>query len=149
MDLPFFQRLMQTIFCEDLLQILLVYLDDIIIHRDSIADHLGWLERVLQKLRDHGLKIGTAKCQFFQIHVKYLDHVVSSEGMETNPAKTEAVARWPTSKTLKELRSFLGFASYYRRLVPRFPQTAAPLHQLTAKISEKGKKMKSIITSEH
>ena len=104
---------------------------------------------MLQKLRDHGLKIEAAKCQFFQIHVKYLGHVVSSEGVATDPAKTEAIARWPTPKTLKGLRSFLGFTSYYRRIVPRFAQTAALLHQLTAEISEKGKKKKSIITSEH
>ena len=61
-----FQRLMQMIFQEDLLQILLVYLDDIVVYIDSIADHLRRLERVFQKLREHGLKIEAEKCQFFQ-----------------------------------------------------------------------------------
>lgn len=144
-----FQRLMQTIFREDLLQILLVYLDDIIVYSDSIADHLKRLERVFQKLREHGLKIEAEKCQFFQSHVKYLGHVVSSEGVATDPAKTEAVSKWPTPRTLRDLRSFLGFASYYRRFVPGFAQTAAPLHQLAAEISEKGKKKKGTISSEH
>lgn len=60
-----FQRLMQTIFREDLLQILLVYLDNIIVYSDSIADHLRRLEQVFQKLREHGLKIEAEKCQFF------------------------------------------------------------------------------------
>ena len=141
-----FQKLMQTIFHEELLQILLVYLDDIIMYSCNIADHLS--DRVFQKLGEHGFKIEAAKCQFFQRRVKYLGHVVSSEGVATDPAKTEAVARWPTPKTLKDLRSFLGFASYYRRLVPGFAQTAAPLHQLTAESSEKGKKKNSTITSE-
>lgn len=143
-----FQRLMQTIFREDLLQILLVYLDDIIVYSDSIADHLKRLERVFQKLREHGLKIEAEKCQFFQSQVRYLGHVVSSEGVATDPAKTEAVSQWPTPRTLKDLRSFLGFASYYRRFVPGFAQTAAPLHQLTAEISQKGTKKKGVITSE-
>ena len=113
-----FQKLMQTIFREELLQILLVYLDGIIVYSCSIADHLRPLERVFQKLREHGLKIGAAKCQFFKTRVKYLGHVVSSEGVATDPAKTEAVARWPTPKTLKDLRSFLGFAWYYRYFCP-------------------------------
>ena len=78
----------------------------------------------------------------------YLGHVVSAEGVGTDPAKTEAVTSWPTPKTLKDLRSFLGFASYYRRFVPGFAQTAAPLHQLTAEISEKGKKKRSTIPSD-
>ena len=68
---------------------------------------------MFQKLREHGLKIEAAKCQFFQRHVNYLGHVVLSEGVATDPAKTEAVARWPASKTLKDLRSFLSFSSFY------------------------------------
>ena len=143
-----FQRLMQMIFREELLQILLVYLDDIIVYSDTIADHLKRFERVFQKLREHGLKIEAEKCQFFQSRVKYLGHVVSAEGVATDPAKTEAVSQWPTPRTLKDLRSFLGFASYYRRFVPGFAQTAVPLHKLVAEISEKGKNKRGTITSE-
>ena len=74
---------------------------------------------------------------------------MSAEGVATNPAKTEAVSQWPTPRTLKDLRSFLGFASHYRRFDPGFAQTAAPLHKLVAKISEKGKNKKGTINSEH
>ena len=144
-----FQRIMQTIFHEDLLQTLLVYLDDIIVHSSSIAEHLKRLERVFQKLRERGLKVEAAKCQFFQRRVKYLGHVVSAEGVGTDPAKTKAAASWPTPKMLKDLRLFLGFASYYRRSVPGFAQTAAPLHQLTAETSGKGKKKRSTIPSDY
>lgn len=88
-----FQKLMQTIFCEELLQILLVYLDDIIVYSCSIADHLRRLEQVFQKLWEHGLKIAAGECQFFQRHMKHLGHMVLSEGMATDPVKTEVVAR--------------------------------------------------------
>ena len=86
-----FQRLTQIIFCKDLLQILLVYLDGIIMYSNSIEDHLRQLERVLQKLKEHGLKMPQSANSFR--HVKYLGHVVLSEGMATNPAKMEAVTR--------------------------------------------------------
>ena len=74
--------------------------------------------------------------------------VVSAEGVATDPSKTGAVSQWPTTGTLNNLRSFLGFASYYRQFVPSFAETAAPLHKLVAEISEKGKKNKDTITSE-
>lgn len=125
-----------------------MYLDDIIVYSDTIVDHLKWLDRVFQKLRKHGLKIEAEKCQFFQSRVKYLGHVVSAEGVATDPAKTEAVSQWPTPRMLKELRSFLGFASYYRRFVHGFA-AAAPLHKLVDEISGKGKNKKGTITNEH
>ena len=106
------------------------------------------LSKFFRKKREHGLKIEAEKCQFFQSRVKYLGHVVSAEGVATDPAKTEAVLQWPTPRTLKDLRSFLGFASYYRWFVPGFAQTAAPLHKLVAEISVKGKNKKGTITSE-
>lgn len=125
-----------------------MYLDDIIVYSDTIVDHLKWLDRVFQKLREHGLKIEAEKCQFFQSRVKYLGHVVSAEDVATDPAKTEAVSQWPTPRMLKELRSFLGFASYYRRFVHGFA-AAAPLHKLVDEISGKGKNKKGTITNEH
>ena len=93
-------------------------------YSDTIADHLKRLERVFQKLREHGLKIEVEKCQFFQSRVKYLGHVVLVEGVATDPAKTEAVLQWPTPRMLKDLRSFLGFASYYRQFVPGFAHSS-------------------------
>ena len=105
-----------------------MYLGDIIVYSESIADHFRRLEQVLQKLREHGLKIQAAKCQFFQRRVKYLGHAVSAEGMATDPAKTKAVTRWPAPKTLKVI-----------------PRLYIPL---TAEISEKVKKQKSVITSD-
>ena len=84
-------------------------------------------------------KIEAKKCQFFRPKVTYLGHVVSAEGVATDPAKTEAVTNWPKPRTLKDLRSFLGFASYYRRFVPHFAQVARPLHELVSTLYEGGK----------
>ena len=79
----------------------------------------------------------------------YLGHVVSAEGVSTDPAKTEAVSQWPAPKTLRELRSFLGFASYYRRFVSNFAQKAAPLHRLVAEMSSRARGKQAIIKEEH
>lgn len=71
---------------------------------------------------------------FFQKEVKYLGHVVSAAGVATDPDKVKAVAKWKTPTTTKEVRSFLGFASYYRRFVQGFAKVAAPLHQVVAQV---------------
>ena len=64
--------------------------------------------------------------------MSYLGHVISSQGVATDPKKIEAVASWQRSRHISELRSFLGFASYYRRFVDGF---AKPLHQLVANLA--------------
>ena len=103
---------MQTIVCEDLLQILLVYLDDIIEYSDSIADHLRRLERVFKKLREHGFKIEATKCEFFQRReVPWSCGVIRGHGNQPSEARGSDTMAY--LKTLKDLRSFLGFASYY------------------------------------
>ena len=94
----------------------------------DIRTHLQPLEMVFRKLQEQGLKIKANKCKFLRPNVTYLGHGVSAEGVATDPAKTAAVTNWPKPKTLKDLRSFLGFASYYRRFVPHFTQVARPLH---------------------
>jgi hypothetical protein len=76
-----------------------------------------------------------SKCAFFQQEVSYLGHVISDKGVSTDPGKVRAVSSWPPPATLSELRSFLGFASYYRRFVEGFANLAAPLHKLVAELA--------------
>ena len=134
-----FQRVMQSIFRDEFLEVLIVYLDDIIVFSQDIKTNLQRQEMVFRKLREHGMKIEAKKCQFFRSKVTYLGHVVSADGVATDPAKTEAVTNWPQPKTLKDPRSYLGFASYYRRFVPHFTQLARPLHEVVSKLYEGGK----------
>ncbi len=85
---------------------------------------------MLQRLREAGLKVKVEKCHFLQSKVKFLGHVVSAYGVSTDPDKVSAVKQWPIPNTLKELRSFLGFCSYYRRFIEGFSKVAGPLHDV-------------------
>lgn len=138
-----FQRLMERIFGDQSFQSLLLYLDDIIIFSTSFDEHLKRLELVFNRLHSNHLKLKPSKCHFFQREVKYLGHVVSASGVATDPDKVKAVAEWKQPATTKELRSFLGFASYYRRFVEGFAKIATPLHRLVAQVETGSNRSKS------
>ena len=103
----------------------LVYLDDVIIIGQDFEEHLS---SVLQKLREAGLRLKPSKCSFCRESVSYLGHIVSREGVTTDPAK---VTSWPTPKSVQEVQQFLGLSSYCRRFVRNFVEIAHPLHRLT------------------
>lgn len=129
-----FQRLMQRIFGDQQCQSVLLYLDNIVVFSSTFQQHLERLEVVLQLLQREGLKAKLSKCSFFQQEVSYLGHVISANGVLTDPAKVEVVANWQPPATILELQSFLGFASYYCRFVEGFAKLAAPLHRLVAEL---------------
>uniref|UniRef100_A0A8C5MY14 ribonuclease H n=1 Tax=Leptobrachium leishanense TaxID=445787 RepID=A0A8C5MY14_9ANUR len=128
-----FQRLLEkTVGDMNLIEVL-VYLDDIIVFGKTLEEHEQRLEKVLKRLHEEGLKLSLEKCQFCLPSVTYLGHVVSAEGVSTDPRKLEAVASWPRPRNVTELRSFLGFCSYYRRFVGGFAKIAQPLNKLLQK----------------
>lgn len=93
---------------------LLLYLDDIIVFSASIDQHLERLDAVLVCLHQEGLKVKLEKCCFFKTEVRYLGHVISKDGVSTDPDKTTAVSNWACPPNVSALRSFWGFVSYYR-----------------------------------
>ena len=111
----------------------MIYIDDIIIFFKSVREHLVHLEEVFRRLRDVSVKLNPKKCSFVKQRVDYLGHVVTPEGICPNPDKVRVVQEYPTPTNLKELRSFLGLANYYRRFVRGFLNIANPLNALTKK----------------
>lgn len=127
-----FQRLMERCMGDIHLKEVLVFLDDLIVYSDTLEEHESRLINVLGRLRDYGLKLSPDKCKFFQTDVRYLGHIVSREGVKTDPDKIRALKTWPRPQNLKELRSFLGFSGYYRRFIKDYSKIVKPLTNLTA-----------------
>lgn len=126
-----FQRLMERCMGDLHRKQVLVFIDDLIVLSKTLEEHESRLVQVLNRLKEYGLKLSPKKCHFFQASVKYLGHVVSRDGIKTDPAKIEALKTWPRPTNLKELRAFLGFAGYYRRFVCDYSKIIKPLTGLT------------------
>ncbi len=109
---------------------LIPYLDDIIMWSSDFDQHLRDIEEVLRRLRKHGLTLHPNKCVWAQHEVPYLGFLFNQEGVRCNPQKTAAVQSYPTPKTVKQVRAFLGLANFYRKYIYRFSVIAAPLYQL-------------------
>ena len=135
-----FQRLMHDCLGELNMNWCIVYLDDIIIFSDTKEEHLKILEAVFQKLCAAGLKLKPSKCFFFREEIEYLGHVVSGKGISTNPKKIEAVSKWPTPRTVYDVRSFLGFVGYYRRFIKNFSKITKPIREVITGLENQSKR---------
>lgn len=128
-----FQHLMNHNFRDMLDDFVIIYLDDILIFSKTIEEHIGHVRRVLQRLRDVGLYAKGEKCEFHQEHVEFLGFVITSKGLTMDKKKVQAVLEWPVPKSLSELRSFIGFANFYRRFIKSYSSVIHPLVALTRK----------------
>ncbi|GFW48863.1 retrovirus-related Pol polyprotein from transposon 412 [Trichonephila clavipes] len=126
-----FERLMETVLKGLTFEACLIYLDDVIIGGRTFEEPLQNIRKVLSKLSDANLKLNPSKCKLFQKEVNYMGHIISAEGVRTDPEKVSAVKNWKRPENLRELRSFLGLCTYYRKLVKGFSNIARPFHKLT------------------
>ena len=83
-----------------------------------------------QRLNIFGLKLNPAKCNLFQNSVKYLGHVISEDGIRTDPNNVHPLHDWPVPTTVKESHQCLGLTGYYRRFVQDYSKIAQPLNYL-------------------
>ena len=128
-----FERLMERVLGQLQWQILLCYLDDILIFSKTVSQHFNHLREVFLRLRKAHLKLKPKKCHFFQQQVSFLGHVVSEEGIMTDPEKIRKMRECPSPRNVHEVRSVVGLFSYYRRFIPHFSEIVKPLVKLTEK----------------
>ena len=118
---PVFQELMDKVLIGIRGKFTTAYLDDIIIYSRTVEEHLEHMNEVFKRLADAGLKLKLSKCELFKSKIAYLGHEVSAKGIEPSPTK------------VREVRSFVGLASYYRRFISNFSEIVRPLTALTKK----------------
>ena len=124
-----FCHLMEMCLGEQQYLTLLFYLDNICVFSSSVDEMPDRIALVFGHLKEFNLKIKPKKSFFFQ-SVLFLGHLLSKDGILPNPEKVSKVKDWPIPKSAKEVHSFLGLASYYRRFIPQFAKWASPLYDL-------------------
>lgn len=136
-----FMRMMLTIFGDQNFQSLLCYLDDLLVFAKNEEEGLQRLEMVFRRLRDHNLKLAPKKCHLMQRSVKFLGHIITQEGVASDPDKVKAIGEVSeldlmesdgATPSAKKVRSFLGMIVYYQHFIENCSVIAKPLFNLTA-----------------
>jgi hypothetical protein len=132
---PTFQTFMNSIFADMIAERWLkIYIDDLGIHtKGDLILHHERTRRVLLRLREHGLALKLSKSIFDAPRMDFLGMIIGQGKIEMDPSKLTAIRDWKPPASVKGIRSFLGFANFYRKFIPNFSNVVAPLTLLTRK----------------
>ena len=130
-----FMDLMNRVFHDYLDKFVVVFIDDILVYSKTAAKHEEHLKAVLQRLREKKLYAKFKKCEFWLESISFLGHVVSNQGIQVDPSKVAAIQDWKRPTNVREVKSFLGLAGYYRKFVQGFSKIALPTTKLLRKIN--------------
>jgi hypothetical protein len=113
-----------------------VFIDDILIYSKNEEEHATHLRIVLTRLREHQLYAKFSKCAFWLEEIQFLGHVLSANGVAVDPSKVKDILEWKPPTTVHQVRSFLGLAGYYRRLIPDFSKIVKPITSLLKNVTK-------------
>ncbi|CAM8975442.1 unnamed protein product [Rhodiola kirilowii] len=128
-----FMRLMTQVLKPFIGQYVVVYFDDILIFSHSQDEHISHLRLVLKTLQEHKLLINLKKCCFLTNKLTFLGYIVSDVGLQVDESKVQAIRDWPQPKTVHEVRSFHGLATFYRRFIRNFSTIMSPITECLKK----------------
>ena len=129
-----FQRFMNSIL-EDEIKAgeVVVYMDDILIASETLDQHLTVLKRVFKLLVENKLELRIDKCSFLQSEIKYLVYLVPANGIRPTSTGIDGVQNFPIPTTTREVQSFIGLCSYFRKFIEQFSIIAKPLYDILKK----------------
>lgn len=129
-----FQRYVNEVL-SDLIKVgtVIVYMDDFLIATDTLEEHFEVLEQAFRLLTQNRLELRMDKCRFLYKEIEFLGYVVSRRGVRPNDSGINAVKNFPTPKNVRDVQSFLGLSSYFRKFIENFATISSPLYSLFKK----------------
>jgi hypothetical protein len=129
-----FQAIMDNIFMTMIdQQLVIVYIDDILIFAETKEELQRIMRQVMKKLQKHNLFPKAKKCKFCKTKIEYLNMIIEQGKIAMDLVKLGGIRDWPTPNTVKQVRSFLGFENFYRKFISHYSDLAQPLNHLTKK----------------
>ena len=108
-------------------------MDDILVFGSTQEEHYIHIRRVLEQLQDAGMTLNTDKCCFAQTFLRFLGHVIDSNGIQPDPAKLKAIEEVQTPTNVGEVRRYLGMINHLSKFVPNLAEVTKPLRELLIK----------------
>ena len=129
-----FQALINTTICKYLDIFVTAYLDDIFIYtKGTLKEHIQEVKKVFKDLQKADIRLRPDKCKFHMKTVKFLESIITTDGIQMDNEKVKAVREWPKPRNLKEVQAFLGCANFYQRFIQRYSQICTLLTKMTKK----------------
>lgn len=110
-----------------------LYMDDVVVASTTLEQHLATLEKLFKRFTKHYIKLKVNKSKFLAKEVTYLGFIITTDGLRTDPKKTECISRYPQPQNVKQVQSFMGLCNYYRRYIDDYAGLARPLYDLCKK----------------
>ena len=134
----YFQQQISHVVLQGLIfQICEVYIDDVIIHGETMEEFLQNLAKVFERFRQYRIYLNPDKCVLGVNEIEYVGHVVNKDGISMSRQKISKVLNFPRPEKLKELRSFLGLVNYFRDHIARYATVVGPLYTILQQLTEK------------
>ena len=125
-----FTYLMNSMFMPELDKFVVVFIDDILIYSKNKEEHAEHLWIVLTRLREHQLYAKFSKCVFWLEEIQFLGNILSAKGITVDPSRVKDILEWKSPTTVRQVRSFLGLAGYYRMFIPDFSKIVKHITEL-------------------